>query len=351
MPSASAPGSKWKDRAERDRLARGRANCYREAAIHYKRALECQLAIAAKTPYPPATRAKLLAGDRVRGFSLPGGFPDWQGELANHLYWGQRIYDESDVWDLRVSAIEGSTVIVGYLIQLSILLRAAVAISSERQRGTWDSLLTSPLQAREIVVGKLCGSLYALRWLILAAIWAWTLVVIFGPMTLKHYIFHLLGIVVIGACMAAIGVRVSLATEAGTRSMSLAVGLWLGVLALLSVVAVILIFIGFMAIQVFWWSFHRFAIQPGAGTPFVVVPMSFEDAWQTVMLFLYLVLAVVVVIESRYRFDRIAGRMTGGAVEIAVDQFLHGVPMDPVRLDPISAPEQAALPRLEKRVM
>ena len=248
-------------------------------------------------------------------------------------------------------AIDGSAVIVGYLIQLSILLRAAVAISSERQRGTWDSLLTSPLQTREIVVGKLCGSLYALLWLILAAIWAWTLVAIFGPMTLNHYVFHLLRIVVIGACMAAIGVRVSLATESGTRSMSLAVGLWLGVLALLSVVAVILIFIGFMAIQVFWWSLHRFAIQPGAGTPFVVVPMSFEDAWQTVMLFLYLVLAVVVVVESRYRFDRIAGRMSDGAVEIAVDQFLHGVPMAPIRLDPISAPEKDVLPRLEKRMM
>ena len=104
-------GFEWKNRAERDRLARGRANCYREAAIHYKRAMECQLAIAAKTPYQPATRAKLLAGDRVRGFSFPGGFLDWQGELANHLYWGQRIFDESDVWDLRVRAIEARLVL------------------------------------------------------------------------------------------------------------------------------------------------------------------------------------------------------------------------------------------------
>jgi hypothetical protein len=40
-----------------------------------------------------------------------------------------------------------------------------------------------------------------------------------------------------------------------------------------------------------------------------------------------------VVIESRYRFDRIAGRMTSGEVEVAVDQFLHGVPMAPVPLN------------------
>jgi hypothetical protein len=41
-------------------------------------------------------------------------------------------------------------------------------------------------------------------------------------------------------------------------------------------------------------------------------------------------LTVLVIIESRYRFDRIAGRMTGGDVEVAVDQFLHGTPMEPV---------------------
>ena len=123
---------------------------------------------------------------------------------------------------------------VGYLIQLSIVLRAAVAITSERQRGTWDSLLTSPLQGRDIVLGKLCGSLYALRWLILAALWAWTLALIFGAMPLKDYLFLLLSIVVIGACMSAIGVRISLATATATKSMSMAVGLWLVVLTLLS---------------------------------------------------------------------------------------------------------------------
>jgi len=244
------------------------------------------------------------------------------------------------------SSIVDSAAMVGTLIQLSVLLRAAVAISSERQRGTWDSLLTSPLVGREIVVGKLCGSLYALRWLILAALWAWTLALIFGAMPLKDYFFHLLGIVVIGACMSAIGVRVSLATETATRSMSLAVGLWLAVLALLSVVAVILVFMIFVAVNVFWWSFHRFTPPPGLVGPFVLMPMTFGDGWRTTLLFLYLVLAVAVVIESRYRFDRIAGRMTGGAVEVAVDRFLHGIPMAPVPIDGAPPQEKAPLPGL-----
>ena len=61
------------------------------------------------------------------------------------------------------------------LIQWAVGLRAAVSISSERERGTWDALLTSPLDGREIVRGKLWGSLYALRGLILAAFLAWAL--------------------------------------------------------------------------------------------------------------------------------------------------------------------------------
>ena len=35
---------------------------------------------------------------------------------------------------------------IGFLIQWAIGLRAAVTISSERERGTWDALLTSPLE-------------------------------------------------------------------------------------------------------------------------------------------------------------------------------------------------------------
>ena len=150
--------------------------------------------------------------------------------------------------------------------------------------------------------------------------------------------FSALEHLVTGACLSAIGVRVSLATQTATKSMTLAVGLWLVLLALLSVIALVLIFFVFAAVQMFWWSFHRFSPPPGFVGPFVPLPISFGDGWRATMLFLYLVVAVCVVIESRYRFDRIAGRMTGGAVEVAVDQFLHGVPMAPIPIDGASAP-------------
>jgi ABC-type transport system involved in multi-copper enzyme maturation permease subunit len=239
------------------------------------------------------------------------------------------------------SLIANSAATVGVLIQLSIVLRAAVAISSERERRTWDALLTSPMEGREIVIGKLCGSFYALRWLILAGLSAWTLALLCSAMTLKDYLFQLLGIVAIGACMSAIGVRTSLATATSTRSMTLAVGLWIAAMALLSLLAALLLFTIFLAIQLAWWSFYGFMPPSGVPPPLAWLAISFGDSWRAVQLLLYLTLTLAVVIESRYRFDRIAGRMTGGEVEVAVDQFLHGVPMAPVPLNAWAA-EKAA---------
>jgi hypothetical protein len=96
-----------KNHAERDRLLRRRDDCYRQAAIHYKRALECKLAEDAQHPYRPAERVKLSASDRVRGsFMPPGGFRSWQAEYSDHLYWGSRMYDQADGWEQNLEAVE-----------------------------------------------------------------------------------------------------------------------------------------------------------------------------------------------------------------------------------------------------
>jgi ABC-type transport system involved in multi-copper enzyme maturation permease subunit len=255
------------------------------------------------------------------------------GMVVYNTWWRTQPAEPGGYADQIGDAIAGSAVLIGYLIQLSIALRAAVAITSERERSTWDGLLTSPLEAREIVLAKLCGSFYALRWLILAAIWAWTLALLFEAMTIKEYGFLLLHVVVIGACMSAIGVRISMAAATGTKAMSIAVGLWLAALCLLWLFALILVVTLVLIVQMFWWSFYGLIPPPGMATPFSWLPISFGDACTIAELALYVVLTVLVVIESRYRFDRIAGRMTGGEVEVAVDQFLHGTPMAPILLN------------------
>jgi ABC-type transport system involved in multi-copper enzyme maturation permease subunit len=253
--------------------------------------------------------------------------------VVYNTWWRAQPHEPGGFADQIGAAIADSAPLVAYLIELSIALRAAVAITSERERSTWDGLLTSPLEAREIVLAKLCGSFYALRWLILAALWAWILALLFEAMTIKTFGILLLEVVVIGTCMSAIGVRISMAALTGTRAMSIAVGLWLVALCSFWLFALILVGTLALAIQMFWWSFYGFIPPPGLASPFAWVPISFSDAWTATMLGLYVVLSVLVVIESRYRFDRIAGRMTGGEVEVAVDQFLHGVPMEPVPLN------------------
>jgi hypothetical protein len=90
-----------KNHAERDRLLRRRDDCYRQAATHFKRAVECQRAEDAQDPYRPAERAKLLASDGVRSFIPPSGFRSWQVEFQDHLYWGTRFYDQADGREAR----------------------------------------------------------------------------------------------------------------------------------------------------------------------------------------------------------------------------------------------------------
>jgi ABC-type transport system involved in multi-copper enzyme maturation permease subunit len=57
---------------------------------------------------------------------------------------------------------------VACLLLLGVAVRAVGSVSGERERQTLDSLLTSPLDARDILYGKWLGSVLSLRWA-----WAW----------------------------------------------------------------------------------------------------------------------------------------------------------------------------------
>src|SRR6516164_6160499 len=63
-------------------------------------------------------------------------------------------------------------------------------------------------------------------------------------------------------------------------------------------------------------------------------------AWPIVNDVVTALLTVLIVVEARLRFDRIAGRMSGGSVEQAVDAMIHGAPGRPVRLDAGPGPKR-----------
>jgi ABC-type transport system involved in multi-copper enzyme maturation permease subunit len=215
------------------------------------------------------------------------------------------------------------------LIQWAVGLRAAVTISSERERGSWDGLLTSPLEGGEIVWGKLWGSLFALRWLFLATLWAWSITWICGMTRWNDLLTLLAHCLVVGAFMAAIGVRSSLSSATATRSMTVTIGTWLAAYAAAALAALVAAALVFVFGILLWLLAMSLQLIPQSRVP-AFLPIIFPIAFQVVLLGIFLIATLMIVSETRLRFDRIAGRMSGGEVEVQLDRLLHGVPMAPV---------------------
>lgn len=249
--------------------------------------------------------------------------------LAGVAAWSYSRESEGDwaLWSVeQLSFWYGNSArTISFLIFAAIGLRSAVAIASERERGTWDALLTSPLEGSEIILGKLWGSLHALRWLIGSALIAWTIAVALGGLLPGEYAELLVGLATIGPLTAAIGVRTSLRAATATRAMGLTMGIGFATyLLLFSIAGAVCIGVGFACI-IGW----MYAINAGVITvqnpPWF--PMSFRLGMNLVFHGLAAIVTILIVIETRLRFDRVAGRMTAGAAALAVDQLLLGRPM------------------------
>ncbi len=230
--------------------------------------------------------------------------------------------------------------LISFLIQWAIALRAGVTIASERERGTWDALLTSPLEPAAIVLGKLWGSLHALRWLILAALTAWTVAWRADAMTTFDYTSTLADIATWGPLMAALGVAMSLRTATATKAMASTLSAWLVAQVATQLLAVFTC-LGVMALCLTAWLTEVQAGLVGPNTsPWFPTTFGVGMEWASCLLTVGLTSAIVA--DTRIRFDRIAGRMTGGATAVRIDEFIHGRPMAPVRLGSSPAKKVAA---------
>jgi ABC-type transport system involved in multi-copper enzyme maturation permease subunit len=267
--------------------------------------------------------------------------------LAAYAAWGYLYeHDTSAVdWVIgQTSTMYGnSAIFIGFLIQWAIGLRSAVTISSERERGTWDALLTSPLEGGEIIVGKLWGSLFALKWLIASAVLAWTITKAVGGMEWPEYLEQLLNLATIGPFMAAIGVRTSLKSATATKSMGVTMGLWFGawITALFAALIVCLVVV---MLSIFVWMVEVYIGSSTFNTP-PRFPMSFRLGMDLVFYGEFIAATLFLIAETRLRFDRVAGRMTEGAAALAIDRLIHGTPMAPVLLDGQS---KATIPKMDK---
>ena len=234
--------------------------------------------------------------------------------LGSLVVWSRWIQpsEASADWAAHLTAwVTYSALPVSCLIQWAIGLRAAASIASERERATWDALLTSPLEGREIVWGKIAGSLYALRGLIIAAAVAWTLSVVLGAIAPADYVGFVVYALTATAFAATVGVWCSLTSEGADGAMTKTLAIWL--------LASVTLMIAGAAVAGVLTGVYSAAWKLGAtrfgGSPAVWKPMSFVAAMMISVGGLYALLTFVGVVYLRRRFDALAGRSPALVVE------------------------------------
>lgn len=96
---------------------------------------------------------RIVVGLLVIGSLVPVGFIFYYS-----LFSGRQFAEGMNIWARIVGAM------VGILLLLNVAVRAAGSISGERDKMTFDALLTSPLDSDTILYGKWLGSVLSVHW-------------------------------------------------------------------------------------------------------------------------------------------------------------------------------------------
>ncbi|MGK2964330.1 MAG: ABC transporter permease [Tepidiformaceae bacterium] len=116
------------------------------------------------------------------------------------------------------------------LVPLLALVLGAASIASERERGTLAMLLSQPISATELLIGKYLGLTVAV-WLAIALGFGagGMLIALFGPLTdVGHYALFMVLAGVLASSMLSIGMLISVASDSRLKAMSLAILAWFG---------------------------------------------------------------------------------------------------------------------------
>ncbi len=121
--------------------------------------------------------------------------------------------------DLHIYVLIVGT-LVGCLALLMVAVRAAGSVTSERERQTWDVLLSTPLEPWEIVHGKVFGGLYAARGLLALLALLWVLGIVGGSTLPVILPIVLAELVILGLFAALLGLSFSLKLQTTLRAMA-----------------------------------------------------------------------------------------------------------------------------------
>jgi ABC-type transport system involved in multi-copper enzyme maturation permease subunit len=122
----------------------------------------------------------------------------------------------------------GTTICCGSL--LLIAARAAGAITSEKERDCWTSLITTPLEPKEIILDKIAGNLWAARGVFVLMAIIWGLGLYFDYIFLIPIVFMAGMFLLLAVYASALGVLYSLWCRTSMRAIAatLATGIFVG---------------------------------------------------------------------------------------------------------------------------
>ena len=214
--------------------------------------------------------------------------------------------------DFLTTLVRYLTYPLSWLIEWWLGIRAATGIIAERERDTWDPLLLSPLEAGEIVAGKLLGSLYAMRWLLLVTAAIWIIPTLVGAMTTSELFQRTAITFSAGAFMAAVGVYCSLVTRSTGVATALAMALWCAVAMTTAIFSLFATALAAMLLSLAWATIQSyFGDSPSSHSAWPSGFISFEMGFTLLRSVGYLLATLLVTILSGKTFDRLAGRSVG----------------------------------------
>jgi ABC-type transport system involved in multi-copper enzyme maturation permease subunit len=238
---------------------------------------------------------------------LIGGTGFFATQLIYYKWWVGDIGQATSASLSLEFWVDYTAVPVSWLIQWTVGLRAAVTIASERERGTWDALIASPLDGREIVGAKIWGNVYALRGLLIAVAITWIVPAALGAVEPELCATLIADALAVGTFMAVVGVWASLTSATDSSAMTKTLVAWL----IASVVTTIgsLIMAGVLAglYASAWQTWHAY-YERSVGYGSQPSLMSFWTAWNMAQVALYALMALVGIVYLKRRFDTLAGR-------------------------------------------
>jgi ABC-type transport system involved in multi-copper enzyme maturation permease subunit len=129
-------------------------------------------------------------------------YPYLVGNISSQQPW-MRVEEAFNQWIRSVGTIVASLVLLG------IGIRAAGAISGEREKQTLDNLMTTPLATKEILFAKWLGSMLSVRWAFLWLCVIWTLGALTGGLDASCLPWLVITWFVHAAFMASLGLCLS----------------------------------------------------------------------------------------------------------------------------------------------